>query len=179
MKRSILVGYEVAGQDEDHLLSTDAQELGASGDEEALNAPLEKVYGLGWFKVDHASSQPAPAPSGGVPNCGVCSYNRTSGTLYSLPPELFKDLAPQTKLTLTLGEGDPGVTFEWNPSETRSLEVQFPREMSPSPLAKWVYLVIPGHDYAIPVPIVREENTTLRRSMNRAPSSSRAAAEVA
>ncbi len=180
MKRSIMVRDWAAGEtvrDEDYLLSTDTAPL--DDDATASSAFPEKVYGLGWFAVDQPSSQPAPAPSGGVANCGVCRYNRTTGTLFSLPPELFKGLEPGTKLTLTLGDGEPGVTFEWNPSDTVAQRVQFPRGMEPSPDAKWVYLVIPGHDYSIPVPIVRRESPPLKRSMSAASSSPAAAAKMA
>lgn len=174
MKRSIMVGYGAAGEtvrDEDTLRSTDAALLGVDDDETTSSAFPEKVYGLGWFTVDQPSSQPAPAPSGGVANCGVCRYNRASGTLFSLPPELFKGLDPRTKLTLTLEAGKPGVTFEWNPSDTVAQRVQFPRGMEPSPDARWVYLVIPGHDYSIPVPIVRPETPPRKWSMSAANSS--------
>ncbi len=94
-------------------------------------------------------------------------------------PRLFKGLDPRTKLTLTLEAGEPGVTFEWNPSDTVAQRVQFPRGMEPSPDAKWVYLVIPGHDYSIPVPIVRRESPPLKRSVSAAGSSPSAAAKMA
>ncbi len=176
MKRSIMVRDWAAGEtvrDEDSLQPTEAA-LGADDDATTSSAFPEKVYGLGWFAVDPPSAQ-----RGGVPNCGVCISRRTIGTLYSLPPELFKGLAPRTKLTLTLGDGEPGVTFEWDPSDTIAQRVQLPLGMALSPDARWVYLVIPGHDYSIPVPIVRRESQPQQWSMGPASASQGAAAEMA
>ena len=172
MMRSSMVDFEDAGGDEeDSRSSGEAPMFSVERDEMASEmtsqAPAEKVYGLGWFTVNHpTSAKQTTVARGGVTNCGVCAYNPTSGTLNSLPPELFKGLAPHTRITLTLQEGDAGFTFEWDPTQTAQ-RVEFPRGMTPSPEANWVYLLIPGNDYAIPVPIVREGSAALKQTMSR------------
>lgn len=175
MKRSIMFGHGAikdALRDDDDLLPTLEPALGAGGGMTWNDFP-EKVFGLGWFEVDQPSFPQSSKGKGGVPNCGVCmTTNQTSGTLHSLPRELFEGLAPGTKLTLALGEGEPRVTFEWNPDDSASQRVQLPQGWSPSPLAKCVYLVIPGHDFSIPVPILRREAPPLRRPMSPTISSS-------
>jgi hypothetical protein len=171
MRSSMVEFGSAEGDEEDSRSSGEAPMFSVERDEMASEmtsqAPAQKVYGLGWFNVDQpASAKQAPVASGGVTNCGVCAYDQTSGTLNSLPPELFNGLAPRTRITLTLQVGEPGFTFEWDTSESAQ-RVEFPLGMTPSLEAKWVYLLIPGNDYAIPVPIIREGSTALKQSMSR------------